>query len=152
MRNEEVIEYPVEQSTLTQRYTQEAVDFIAGNRDKPFFLYLPRTVPMFRWPLQPHLREKAERLSYGDAIEEVDWSVGRILNTLKELDLEHEYAGPVHVRHGPWLEFKADGGSALPLRDGKFTTYEGGMREPCVARWPGTIPGWERVRRGSFND
>ncbi len=59
MRNEEVIEYPVEQSTLTQRYTQEAVDFIAGNRDKPFFLYLPHTMPMFRWPLQPHLREKA---------------------------------------------------------------------------------------------
>ncbi len=77
---------------------------------------------------------------YGDAIEEVDWSVGRILNTLKELDLDTNTLVLFTSDNGPWLEFKADGGSALPLRDGKFTTYEGGMREPCVARWPGTIP------------
>lgn len=140
MRNEEVIEYPVEQSTLTQRYTSEAVDFIIRNRERPFFLYLPHTMPHVPLAASPQFAGKSKRGLYGDVIEEIDWSMGRIMETLKELQLDENTLVLFTSDNGPWLAYTEEGGCAKPLRDGKFTTYEGGMREPCIAWWPETIP------------
>jgi arylsulfatase A len=142
MRDEEVIEFPADQSTLTQRYTREAIDFITINQAKPFFLYLPHTMPHVPLAASPGFRGKSRRGLYGDAIEEIDWSTGQILKTLKELKLDTNTLVLFTSDNGPWLTLKDrdQAGTALPLRDGKFTTYEGGMREPCVAWWPGTIP------------
>ena len=140
MRNEKVIEYPCDQSTLTKRYTEQAVEFIKENKNKPFFLYLPHTMPHVPLFASEKFRGKSKRGLYGDVIEEIDWSVGEILKTLKRLDLDDNTLVIFTSDNGPWLEFKENGGCSLPLRDGKFTTYEGGMRMPCIMRWPGTIP------------
>lgn len=144
MRNEEVVEYPVDQSTLTKRYTAESLKFIRANanKHKPFFLYLPHTMPHV--PLFPSKRfagRNKKRGIYGDVIEEIDWSVGEILKTLKELQIDRNTLVVFTSDNGPWLSKGKRGGSALPLRDGKFTSYEGGMRVPCLMRWPGRIPG-----------
>lgn len=140
MRDEEVIEFPADQTTITQRYTRKAVDFIKTNRDKPFFLYLAHTMPHVPLAASPEFKGKSKRGLYGDTIEEIDWSAGKILDTLKELGLDSNTLVIFTSDNGPWLQFNEDGGSALPLRDGKFATYEGGMREPCIAWWPGKIP------------
>ena len=143
MRDEQVIEYPCDQSTLTKRYTEEAVKFITANQNSPFFLYLPHTMPHVPLFTSEKFRGKSERGLYGDVIEEIDWSVGEILKTLKTLDLDERTFVIFTTDNGPWLEFQERGGSALPLRDGKFSTYEGGMRVPCIMRWPGKIPAGE---------
>ena len=139
MRNEEVIEDPAVQATLTERYTDEAVRSIREKKDGPFFLYLPHTMP--HTPL--HVSERFAGVSkaglYGDVIECLDWSTGRILDTLKELGLDDNTLVVFTSDNGPWLFQKAHGGCAEPLRAGKGTTYEGGMRVPCVMRWPGKI-------------
>jgi len=138
-RNRKVIESPVNQVTITDRYTAESLKFIRTNKDKPFFLYLAQTmphVPLFvsddRYDADPH---QAYRLT----IEHIDWSVGQIMQTLKELDLAENTFIVYTSDNGPWLSKKHHGGSALPLRAGKSTTYEGGMRVPCVIRWPARV-------------
>jgi len=140
LRNEETIEEPATQDTLTQRYTEEAVRFITANKDKPFFLYLPHTMPHVPLFASKEFKGKSKRGLYGDVIEEIDWSVGRILDTLQKLDLDEHTCVVFTSDNGPWLSKGKAGGSALPLRDGKFSAYEGGMREPCIMRWPGRIP------------
>jgi arylsulfatase A-like enzyme len=130
MRNEEIIEHPANQSTLTQRYTEEAVKFLRANKERPFFLYLPHTMPHVPLFVSEKFQKKSARGLYGDVIEEIDWSVGRILGALVIFTSDN----------GPWLSKGKRGGSALPLRDGKFSWFEGGMREPCIMRWPGQIP------------
>jgi arylsulfatase A len=140
MRDEEVIEYPVDQSTLTKRSTEEAVKFISANKEKPFFLYMPYTMPHVPLFASADFEGKSPRGLYGDVIEEIDWSVGEILKTLKEAGLDENTLVVYTSDNGPWLSKGTNGGSALPLRSGKFTTYEGGMREPCIMRWPGKIP------------
>lgn len=139
LRNEEIIEQPVNQSTITQRYTDEAVQFIESNHDQPFFLYFPHTFP--HTPLfagEAHL-ETSSRGLYGDVVEELDASVGRVLDTLREKDLTENTLVFFTSDNGPWLNRKAHGGSAGLLRGGKGSTWEGGMREPTLAWWPGTI-------------
>lgn len=138
-RDEEVIESPVNQVTLTDRYTDEALRFIRDSREEPFFLYMAHTmphVPLFvsddRYEADPH---EAYRLT----IEHIDASVGRILETLDELELAENTFVVYTSDNGPWLSKKHHGGSALPLRNGKATTWEGGMRVPCVMRWPARI-------------
>jgi len=138
-RNRKVIESPVNQVTITDRYTAESLKFIRTNRNKPFFLYLAQTmphVPLFvsddRYDADPH---QAYRLT----IEHIDWSVGQIMQTLQELELTENTFVVYTSDNGPWLNKKHHGGSALPLRAGKSTTYEGGMRVPCVMRWPAGI-------------
>jgi len=138
-RNRKVIESPVNQVTITDRYTAESLKFIRANKDKPFFLYLAQTmphVPLFvsddRYNADPH---QAYRLT----IEHIDWSVGQIMQTLDELELTENTFVVYTSDNGPWLSKKHHGGSALPLRAGKATTYEGGMRVPCVMRWPARI-------------
>ncbi|MCF7954678.1 MAG: sulfatase [Phycisphaerae bacterium] len=139
-RNTECIEYPADQSTLTKRYTEEAIKFITKNKSNPFFLYIPSTMPHIPLFASEKFKDTSKRGLYGDVIEEIDWNVGKILKTLKELDLDDNTLVVYTSDNGPWLKFGKDGGCALPLRDGKFSVYEGGMREPCVMWWPGKIP------------
>ncbi len=139
MRDEDEIERPAYQPTLTKRYTDEALEFIRDNRDKPFFLYMPHTmvhVPLFR---SKEFEGVSKRGLYGDAVEEIDWSVGRILDTLCELDLEEDTLVVFTSDNGPWLTFDEQGGSAGLLRMGKGSTWEGGMREPGIFWMPGTV-------------
>lgn len=141
MRNDKFVERPVNQNTLTKRYTEEAVKFIRENKDRPFFLYLPHTmvhVPLFA---SEGFKGKSERGLYGDAVEELDWSTGEILKALRAAGVEKRTWVTFTSDNGPWQTvFQTHGGSAGPLREGKGSTWEGGMREPCVMWWPGTIP------------
>lgn len=139
MRNETIIEQPVNQHTLTQRYTTEAIGFIKKNKDKPFFVYLPYTFPHVPLFASDRFQDTSLRGLYGDVIEELDWSVGRILQTLRELGLAKNTLVMFTSDNGPWLIKKLEGGSAGLLRDGKGSTWEGGMREPTLAWWPGRI-------------
>jgi len=140
MRGEEVIENPVVQETLTPRYTEEAVRFITDNKDRPFFLYVPHTAPHVPLHVSQRFAGRSKRGTYGDVIEEIDWSTGEILNALKRLGLDQNTLVTFTSDNGPWLAKGKDGGSALPLRDGKGTAWEGGMRVPAIMRWPGRIP------------
>ncbi|MGQ9650042.1 MAG: sulfatase family protein [Phycisphaerae bacterium] len=139
MRNEQCIEEPAVQETLTPRYTEEAVRFIKENRYKPFFLYFPHTFPHV--PLYASERYKgiSPRGLYGDVVEELDWSVGQVLQTLRDLGLAENTLVFFTSDNGPWLTQRQNGGSAGLLRDGKGSTWEGGMREPGIAWWPGRI-------------
>lgn len=140
MRNTEVVERPAQQTTITGRYTDEAVRFITANKDQPFFLYMPHSlphVPLFRGR---DFENKSTRGLFGDVIEEIDWSVGRVLQTLRDLKLDEKTMVVFTSDNGPWLVFGTHGGSAGLLREGKGCTFEGGMREPTIAWWPSKIP------------
>ncbi len=139
MRNEEIIEQPVDQNTVTKRYTEEAVRFIREQKDTPFFLYMPHTMPHIPLFVSDDFRDKSAGGLYGDVIEEIDWSVGQILAELKAQGLDENTLVVFTSDNGPWLVMQKHGGSAGTLREGKGTTFEGGMRVPCIARWPGKI-------------
>ncbi len=140
MRNEEIIERPADQTTITRRYAEEAVRFIRENKDGPFFLYFAHTMPHIPLFAGEAFRGKSRGGLYGDVIEEIDWSVGEVFKTLTELDLDEQTLVLFTSDNGPWLQFGSHGGSAKPLRAGKFSVYEGGVRMPAIARWPGVIP------------
>jgi arylsulfatase A-like enzyme len=140
MRDKEVIEQPANQNTLTKRYTEEAVSFIEDNRDGPFFLYLPYTFPHVPLYASEEFEGTSPRGLYGDVIEEIDWSVGRILARLRELNLDENTLVIFTSDNGPWLTKNEEGGSSGLLREGKGSTWDGGMRVPTIAWWPGTIP------------
>ncbi len=140
LRNEEIIERPADQTTITRRYTEETLRFIDANQDKPFFVYLAHSlphVPLFR---SSEFSGRSERGLYGDVIEEIDWSVGQILQKLRETGLAESTLVIFTSDNGPWLTFNDHGGSAGLLRDGKGSTWEGGMRVPTLFWWPETIP------------
>jgi len=134
MRNEEIIEYPADQPELTERYTHEAVSFITANKDRPFFIYLPHTMPHYPLHISKRFKGKSKGGLFGDVIECIDWGVGQILATLKKLGIDKKTLVVYTSDNGPAA------GSAGPLRGKKGSTWEGGMREPCIMRWPGTIP------------
>jgi arylsulfatase A-like enzyme len=136
----EIIEYPVDQSTLTQRYTKKALEFIKENKEEPFFLYLAHSMPHIPLNASLDFKGKSKRGLYGDVIEEIDWSMGQILEALESLDLEGNTLVIFTSDNGPWNLKDGQGGSALPLRGFKFQTYEGGMRVPMIVQWKGTIP------------
>jgi PhzF family phenazine biosynthesis protein len=139
MRNGTIVERPAEQKSLTKRYTDEAVRFIEENRDRPFFLYLPHSmahVPLFR---SEEFAGRSAAGLYGDVIEEIDASVGRVLDRLHELDLAGQTLVVFTSDNGPWLLHETQGGSAGLLHQGKGTTWEGGMRVPALFYWPGEI-------------
>ncbi len=140
LRGGNVIEDPVDQTTLTARYTAQAVSFIRQNRDRPFFLYLPHNFP--HTPLFASEKSKgtSRRGRYGDVVTELDDSVGQVLETLRELELAERTLVIFTSDNGPWLIRNQNGGSAGLLRGGKGSTWEGGMRVPTIAWWPGTIP------------
>ncbi len=135
MKNLETIEEPVNQDTLTERYTDEAVKFITASRNKPFFLYVAHAMPHIPLHVSPRFRGKSKAGLYGDAVEAIDWSVGQILNTLKQLNLDKNTLVIFASDNGPWYQ-----GSAGRLRGRKATTYEGGVRVPFIARWQNHIP------------
>lgn len=143
MRDESVIEYPVDQRTLTRRYTDEAIEFITENKDQPFFLYLPHTMPHIPLFASDEFKGTSERGLYGDTLEEIDASTGEILETLKTLGLDENTLVIYTTDNGPWKLKNDHGGSAAPLRGFKFSTYEGGMRVPCIMRWPNKLPAGE---------
>jgi arylsulfatase A len=138
-RNDEIIERGVDQRQLTKRYTEEAIEFIRENRDGPFFLYYPNNFPHVPLYASEEFRGKSERGLYGDVVEELDWSVGQVLKTLKELKLEKNTLVIFTSDNGPWLQKKENGGSGGLLYEGKGSAYEGGMRVPAIAWWPGVI-------------
>lgn len=140
MLGTEVIEWPVDQSTLTKRYTEKAREFILANREKPFLLYLAHAMPHTPLFASEAFAGKTERGLFGDVLEELDWSVGQILETLKETGLAENTLVVFTSDNGPWLSKKEKAGNAGPLRDGKFSAYEGGCRVPCIVWQPGTVP------------
>jgi len=163
-RNEQVFEYPVEQNTLTKRYTEEAVQFIEQSRNRPFFLYLAHSMPHTPLGVSEKFRGHSKRGLYGDVVEELDWSVGQIMDTLKKYDLDENtlvvftsdngplktslvekvwgkplsYNGKIDPA-SPWNLEEHHGGSAGLFRGGKATTFEGGLRVPFIARFPGVL-------------
>ncbi|HUK19594.1 MAG TPA: sulfatase [Bryobacteraceae bacterium] len=135
MRNREVIEKTATLETLTGRYTEEARRFIEASKGGPFFLYMPHTFPHIPLAASDRFRGKSAEGLYGDVVEEIDWSVGEVLATLNENGLDSNTLVMFSSDNGPWYQ-----GSPGKLRGRKNTTYEGGVREPFVARWTGTIP------------
>ncbi|MDF1714522.1 MAG: sulfatase-like hydrolase/transferase [Akkermansiaceae bacterium] len=140
LRNEEVIERKADMSTLTQRYTDEALKFIEHYKDSPFFVYLAHTMPHTKLAVSKEFKGRSKGGFYGDVIEEIDHNTGRVLKTIKDLGLDDNTYVIFTSDNGPWLLRKAHGGNALPLRSGKTTCWEGGLRVPFVIRAPGKIP------------
>jgi uncharacterized sulfatase len=134
-----VIARPPEQSDLTSLYTEEAVGFIERNKDRPFLLYLPYSMPHTPIFRSEAFAGKSLGGRYGDVIEELDWSVGTLVQKLKALDLADNTLVVFTSDNGPWLYMETHGGSAGLLNNGKGTTFEGGMRVPAVFWWPGRI-------------
>lgn len=139
MRNEEIIQRPADQNTITRQYTEEAIKFISENRKKPFFIYLAHSLPHVPLFASENFKGKSERGFYGDVIEEIDWSVGQIINTLKKENLDKNTVVIFTSDNGPWAIFKEHGGSAGPLYGAKGTGYEGGQRVPAIFWGPGRI-------------
>ena len=129
-----------EQARLTGMYTERAVSFINRHKDGPFFFYLAHSMPHVPLHVSEGYRGKSKQGLYGDVIEEIDASVGRILEALKTNGLEKETLVIFTTDNGPWLSYGDHAGTAGPLREGKGTCWEGGVRVPCIMRWPGKIP------------
>jgi arylsulfatase len=128
------------QDQLTTWYTEHAVDFIHRHKDKPFFLYVPHAMVHVPLHVSDKFRGKSERGLFGDVVEELDWSVGEILAAIKKDGLDEKTLVMFCSDNGPWLCFGDHAGSAAPLREGKGTSWDGGVREPTLMRWPGHIP------------
>ncbi len=138
-RNMDLVECPADQTTLTRRYTEQAVKFIHEQRKGPFLLYLAHTFPHVPLFASTKFKGQSQRGLYGDVVEEIDWSVGQVLEALRREKLEKKTLVFFTSDNGPWLTQGEAGGSAGPLREGKGSTWEGGMREPAIAWWPGRI-------------
>lgn len=137
VQDTKVIEAPANQATLTKRYTSEAIQFIERNKSKPFFLYLPHTFPHLPLFASKEFHGKSANGRYGDSVEEIDWSTGKILDALKQHGLDKNTLVIFTSDNG---SNGRNGGSNAPLSGAKGGTMEGGMRVPMIARWPGHIP------------
>mgnify|MGYP000860147233 CR=1 FL=1 len=142
LRNDRVIEAPVDMTTITERYTQEAVRFIEANKSRPFFLYMPQALPgSVKIPqVGERFRGRSGNWAYGDCVEEMDWSTGELIRALQWHGLDQNTLVIFLSDNGTPVNH---GGSNGPLRHWGYSTWEGGMRVPCVMRWPGTIPAGE---------
>jgi arylsulfatase A len=138
-RNEQVIESPAVHNTLTRRFTQEATRFIDDNKNRPFLLHLPYTAPHLPWGTSPEFAGRSKYGVYGDMVEEIDWSVGEVLESLSRNGIDRRTAVFFLSDNGPELEVPGPGGSAGGLRGGKGSTWEGGVRVPCLVRWPARV-------------
>jgi len=145
VENETIIDTLEDQSQITTQYTERAVNFINKNKDQPFFLYVPHSMPHVPLYVSDKFKGKSAGGLYGDVIEEIDWSTGEILKTLKENGLDDNTLVIFTSDNGPWLSYGGHSGVALPLREGKGTSLEGGVRVPCVMRWPANIPAGQTI-------
>ena len=139
MRNGETIERPADHRTLTKRYTDEAVRFIGASKDRPFFLYLAHSLPHIPLARSDAFVGRSAGGMYGDVVEELDWSVGQVIDAVRAAGVERNTLILFTSDNGPWLPFGDHGGSSGPFREGKGTTWEGGVRTPAIFWWPGTI-------------
>ncbi len=151
-RNEEILERPADQTTITKRYTDEAIKFISANKSKPFFLYLAHSMPHMPLFRSKEFEGKSARGLYGDVIEELDANVARLLDTLRQLKLDKNTLVVFTSDNGPWARFDEQGGSAGLLRGAKGGTYEGGMREPTIFWQPGALKAGVVTDLGSTMD
>ena len=139
IKGKDTISFEPDQRYFTRNFTEKSIEFIKSNQTKPFFLYLAHPMPHIPIYASPDFTGKSIRGAYGDTIEEIDWSVGQIMTTLKALNLDKNTLVLFTSDNGPWKIYKTKGGSSGPLRGAKGTTWEGGMREPFIAWWPKTI-------------
>ncbi|MHA7102001.1 sulfatase family protein [Roseivirga pacifica] len=137
--NENIIDTLTDQSNLTTQITELSIQFIQENKSEPFFLYVAHPQPHVPLFVSDKFKGKSERGLYGDVIMEIDWSVGEILQTLKQEGIDENTMVIFTSDNGPWLAYGEHSGSALPLREGKGTALEGGQREPAIIRYPGKI-------------
>jgi len=137
---EKTVELDPDQSQFTRRLTERACQFLAANKDKPFFLYVPHIMPHVPIFASEKFKGRSGHGLYADVVEELDWSVGEIVATLKRLKLEENTLLIFTSDNGPFLSYGEHAGHAEPLREGKLTTFEGGVRTPCLMRWPMQIP------------
>ena len=152
LRDREVVERPADQRTITKRYSEEAVRFIRKNRERPFFLYLAHNLPHVPLFASEDFLGTSKRGLYGDVVEEIDHGVGQIMQALTDLGIAERSLVVFTSDNGPWLPYKEQGGSAGLLRDGKGTTWEGGMREPTIFWWPGRLDAGVVMEMGSTLD
>ena len=129
-----------DQGTLTTTYTERAVQFIEKNKNHPFFLYFAHNMPHVPLGVSDKYKGKSPIGTYGDVVMEIDWSVGEVMKELKKAGIDDNTIVIFTSDNGPWLSFGKHGGSAYPLREGKGTNFEGGLREPCIIRWPNHFP------------
>ena len=142
MRNNECIEFPADQRSITRRFTDQGLQFIdeSVKNNKPFFLYLAHSMPHTPLYVSKDFDGKSAGGIYGDVIEEIDFNVGRIIDHLEQKNIAKDTLFIYTSDNGPWLIKKSHGGSALPLFEGKMTSFEGGQRVPAIVRWPAKIP------------
>jgi arylsulfatase A-like enzyme len=139
IEGDKVIATDPDQSQFTRQFTDRAVGFIKKNKDRPFFLYLPHVMPHV--PIFVSQKFKGSTpILYGDVIQELDAGIGEVLDALKEQGVEEDTLVIFFSDNGPFLSYGAHAGRAFPLREGKLTVFEGGVRVPCIMRWPGRIP------------
>ena len=152
LRDREIVERPADQRTITRRYSEEAVRFIEENRERPFFLYLAHNLPHVPLFASEDFLGTSRRGLYGDVVEEIDHGVGRIMQALTGLGIAERTLVVFTSDNGPWLPYREHGGSAGLLREGKGSTWEGGMREPTIFWWPGKLDAGVVMEMGSTLD
>jgi arylsulfatase A len=146
-RNREVeIPAPADQNTLTHNFTIEAQNFITDNKDQPFFLYLAHVMPHYPAHASTAFQGTSDAGLYGDAVQEIDWSVGQVMDTLKQAGVEGSTLVVFSSDNGPWMQ-----GSSGYQRGRKFQWFEGGFRVPFIARWPGVIPPAKNINGVAVN-